>query len=143
VIADWTKDEVINGHYSPHCLRQAYDNVPTDLADYSPILDDISAALLGPTTGSMPAGRPPSSGSGSKKGSNATNRRPSAKLEQKRADQAVRRAGTADSIPDSSHPLPLPLLILGAVTFAALLAAVSPPLIHRLRDRFPRARPAP
>jgi hypothetical protein len=143
VIADWTKDEVINGHYSPHCLRQAYDNVPEDLADYSPILDDISAALLGPTTGSRLPGGPTASGSDSPKGTNATNRRPSAKLEQKRADQAVPHAGTAGSIPDSSRTLPLPLLILGSVTLAALLAVASPPLIQRLRARFPYARPAP
>ena len=34
-------------------------------------------------------------------------------------------------------------LILAGVALAALLAAASPPLIKRLRSRFPRARPAP
>jgi hypothetical protein len=39
--------------------------------------------------------------------------------------------------------LPLPLLILASVALAAILAAASPPLIQRLRTRFPRTRAAP
>jgi hypothetical protein len=61
----------------------------------------------------------------------------------KRAERAVPHAGTSQSIPDSSRTLPLPLLILGTVALAALLAAASPPLIQRLRTRFPRTRQAP
>ena len=44
VISDWTQDGKINGHYSPHCLRQAIKNTPEDLRDYSSIDDDINAA---------------------------------------------------------------------------------------------------
>ena len=44
VISDWTKDGQINGNYSQHCLRQAYGSSTPDLADYSSILDDITAA---------------------------------------------------------------------------------------------------
>src|SRR5919198_5694522 len=142
VIRDWTKDGQINGHYSPKCLRQAYNNVPEDLADYSSIKDDINAALLptSPNSGNGPGstGNPTSGTNG-----NGTGPPTSAKEAQKRADQAVPHAGTAASIPDSSRTLPLALLILAAVAAAALLAAASPPLIHRVRARFPRGRPTP
>jgi hypothetical protein len=139
VISDWTKDGQINGNYSRHCLRQAYRNVPPDLADYSSILDDIDAALIGPGgTQNGPNGSGPNGS-----GPTGTSGKLSAKEAQRRAEEAVPHAGTRQSIPDSSRTLPLPLLILGAVTLAALLAAASPPLIQRLRARFPRARPAP
>jgi len=139
VISDWTKDGEINGNYSPKCLRQAYNKAPEDLRDYSSILDDINAALIGP--GSTKNG-PNSSGGGSTATSGPGGKL-SAKEAQRRAERAVPEAGKPGSIPDSSHTLPLPLLILAAVTLAALLAAASPPLIRRLRTRFPRARPAP
>jgi hypothetical protein len=137
VIDDWTKDGQINGNYSKHCLRQAYRSVPPDLADYSSILDDITAAMIGPA---------PSQNGPNNSGPTATSR-PGGKLSkkeaQRRAEAAVPHAGKPESIPGDSRSIPLPLLILAAVTLAALLAAASPPLIQRLRTRFPRGRPAP
>jgi hypothetical protein len=139
VISDWTKDGKIDGHYSARCLRQAYRSVPEDLADYSSIKDDITAALLGSGSG------PPQNGLNNSVGQSNPNS-PAAKKKaaqaKKRAEHAVPHAGTQESIPDSSRSIPLPLLILGAVALAAVLAAASPPLIKRLRTRFPRARPA-
>jgi hypothetical protein len=131
---DWTKHGEITGHYSPKCLREAYNKVPEDLRDYSSIQDDIQAALLAHygASGSGPNG----SGTGSSQSFTP------AQLK-KRAELAVPHAGTPDSVPDTSRSLPLPLLILGGVVLAAALAAVSPALIQRLRTRFPRARPAP
>jgi hypothetical protein len=135
VISDWTKDGQINGQYSPHCLRQAIKHTPEDLRDYSSIIDDINAALLGgvgPKNG-------PNGGSG-----NSTNKPKLSPAEAKRrAERAVPHAGTSDSIPESSRTVPLPLLILAAIALAALLAVASPPLIQRLRTRFPRTRAAP
>ena len=139
VIDDWTKDGQINGNYSKHCLRQAYRNVPPDLADYSSILDDITAAMIG--SGPTQNGPNSSGGGGPTATSGAGKLTP--KEAQRSAERAVPHAGKQGSIPDSSRTLPLPLLILAAVTLAALLAAASPPLIQRLRTRFPRARPAP
>jgi hypothetical protein len=137
VISDWTKDGQINGSYSQHCLRQAYRSVPPDLADYSSILDDITAAMIGPGgTQNGPNNRGGPSGT-----SGAGN--PMPKEAKRRAEAAVPHAGTSQSIPDSSRSIPLPLLILGAVALAAILAAASPPLIKRLRTRFPRTRAAP
>jgi hypothetical protein len=141
VIADWTKDGQINGHYSPQCLRQAYRSVPEDLGDYSSIRDDITAALVAAGSG------PTKNGTNKGNGPGGTSASPGGKLTpqeaQRRAESAVPHAGTSGSIPDSSRSIPLPLIILAAITLAALLAAASPPLIHRLRARFPRTRPAP
>ena len=141
VITDWTKDGQINGQYSPHCLRQAIKHTPEDLRDYSSIIDDINAALLGGVGTGTKDG--PNGGSGGGSGNGTTQRTVSAAEAQRRAERAVPHAGTSDSIPNSSRTIPLPLLILAAITLAALLAAASPPVIQRLRTRFPRGRPAP
>jgi hypothetical protein len=135
VIDDWTKDGKIDGHYTPHCLRQAYNSVPEDLRDYSSILDDINAALLGGVgTKNGPNGGLGEGGKAGKAAATAEAKR--------RAEQAVPHAGSSDSIPENSRTIPLPLLILAAIALAALLAAASPPVIQRVRARFPRARPA-
>jgi hypothetical protein len=140
VIDDWTKDGKIDGHYSPHCLRQAIKNTPEDLRDYSSIDDDIQAALLGHFGASSKNG-PNNGGTG---GTGGTGGKPLTPAQaQHQADLAVPQAGTPQSIPDTTRPLPLPLLILASVALAAVLAAASPPLIHRVRARFPRTRPAP
>ncbi|HYX76221.1 MAG TPA: hypothetical protein VE757_03500 [Gaiellaceae bacterium] len=145
VLDDWTKDGKLDGQYSPRCLRQAIKHTPEDLRDYSSIDDDIQAALLGhfgASSGPNSGGSGTGSGSGS--GSGGTGQKQLAPAEaQRRAEQAVPHAGTEQSIPDASRPLPIPLLILASVALAAILAAASPPLIHRLRTRFPRTRAAP
>ena len=45
VIADWSRDNRVDGRYSPSCLRQAMQNAPTDLKIYSTLEDDLHAAL--------------------------------------------------------------------------------------------------
>ena len=141
VLDDWTADGQIDGNYSKHCLRQAIKHTPEDLRDYSSIIDDINAALLG---GVGTKNGPSGGGAGPGGTSNGTNQRQLSPAEAKRrAEAAVPHAGTPQSIPDSSRSVPLPLLILAAITLAALLAAASPPLIQRARTRFARPRPAP
>jgi hypothetical protein len=135
VINDWTPDGQINDQYSKSCLREAYRHVPEDLGDYSSIRDDISAALIGAgVKNGLNNGGGPGGTSGGKL---------SAKEAKRRAEAAVPGAGTTQSVPDTSRTIPLPLLLLAGITLAALLAAASPPVIKRLRTRFPRARPAP
>jgi hypothetical protein len=147
VINDWTADGQINGHYSPHCLRQAIKNTPEDLRDYSSIDDDINAALIGTLTlknGTNAGGGPGTNGGGS--GTNGGGSNPgklNPKEAKKRAEQAVPHAGTAQSIPADTSTIPLPLLIMAGIAAAALLAAASPPLIQRLRARFPHSRAGP
>jgi hypothetical protein len=146
VIQDWTKDGRIDGTYSPHCLRQAIKNTPEDLRDYSSIVDDINAALLGPPGSSAGNGSGSSGGGGGGGNTGGTSGNaagPKAEEAQQRAEKVVPKAGTPGSIPDSSRSLPLPLLILASVALAALLAAASPALIHRVRARFPRGPAAP
>ena len=143
VLDDWTKDGKIDGQYSPRCLRLAIKNTPEDLRDYSSIDDDIQAALLG-HYGASAGG--PNNGGGSDTGGSGSGsaQEPLTPAEaQHRAELAVPDAGTAQSIPDTSRPLPIPLLILASVALAAILAAAAPPLIQRLRTRFPRTRAAP
>jgi hypothetical protein len=154
VIVDWSKDQVINGkHYSPHCLRMAMKKAPEDLKDYSPILDDINAALLdavairggGNGGGNGPGGGGPNgSPTGTAGSGNGTNQAANAaKTISPEAKRAVTDAGTAASAPGRSHPIPLPLILLACVLGISALAAGSPPLIKRFRTRFPRLRPAP
>ncbi len=45
VIADWSRDASIDGHYSAACLRAAMQNAPTDVKIYSSLEDDLQAAL--------------------------------------------------------------------------------------------------
>jgi hypothetical protein len=141
VIDDWTKDGQLDGQYSPKCLRQAIKNTPEDLRDYSSIDDDIQAALLGHFGAAVNNGPNDRNGSGGTGGSGGGKLTPAEA--KRRAELAVPHAGSAQSIPDTSRSLPLPLLILAAVTLAAVLAAASPPVIQRLRTRFPRTRAAP
>jgi hypothetical protein len=138
---DWTKDGKIDGRYSPKCLRQAYNKAPEDLRDYSSILDDIQAALLG-HYGASGSGPNSGSGNGNSTGSMGHGSKLTPAEANRRAELAVPHAGTAQSIPDTSRSLPLPLLILAGVVLAVVLAALSPPLIQRLRTRFPRTPPA-
>jgi hypothetical protein len=145
VITDWTKDGQINGHYSPECLREAYKKTPTDLADYSGILDDINAALIATsashTTG---GGKGGSGGGGPTMGANGSS--PAAKAaaakRAKAAKRAVPGAGTPASAPGRDRSIPLPLILLAAVIAGGALAGAAPPLYKRYRGRFPRLRPS-
>src|SRR5919202_4443427 len=65
VIDDWSRDGVINGHYSARCLRKAIKKTPEDLRDYSGIVDDINAALVA----SGPRGKNGGGASGGRSGS--------------------------------------------------------------------------
>jgi hypothetical protein len=145
VIDDWAADGVVNGHYSSACLRKAIKKTPEDLRDYSSIIDDINAALLGGVT--LKNGTNNGNGNGSGPGPGSTGgtgtSQQQAQAAQRRAEQAVPHAGTKESIPNSSRSLPLPLLILGAIALAALVAAASPPLIRHYRSRSARPRATP
>jgi len=45
VIADWSKDNSVDGRYSTACIREAMQRAPTDLKIYSSLEDDLQAAL--------------------------------------------------------------------------------------------------
>lgn len=154
VLSDWTLDGKIDGHYSARCLRTALRHVPEDLGDYSSVKDDINAALLDtiePKSG-RGSGHDSGTGNGTYKsmglGSQGSGGGPGGSGgpgagNGGNGSAVVPHAGTQQSVPSRSRSVPLPLLILGAIGLAAALAAASPPVIRRLRTRFPRARPAP
>lgn len=146
VVNDWSQnDGQIKGHYSGRCLNQAYKNAPPDLRAYTSILDDISA-LLYDSGGDRGGSSPPTSSEmrGQNQGpAQLTPEQREAIARAKKANDAVSGAGTSGSVPDSSRSFPLPLILLGALALVAALAAASPPLLRRLRGRFPRVRPAP
>src|SRR5262249_22971316 len=112
VLDDWTKDGKLDGQYSPRCLRQAIKHTPEDLRDYSSIDDDIQAALLG-HFGASSGQNGGGSGTGSGSGGNGQKQLTPTEAQQ-RAEKAVPHAGTAQSVPDTSRPLPIPLLILAS-----------------------------
>lgn len=45
VLADWSKDNSVDGRYSPSCIRQAMALAPTDLKIYSSVEEDLQTAL--------------------------------------------------------------------------------------------------
>jgi hypothetical protein len=153
VIMDWTKDGVISKDYSPRCLRQAIKKTPEDLRDYSSIIDDINAALLnalaGPMNGANNGGgngngggtMGPSSGPGAGGGVEPPGNA-SPRIGQN-AKKAVQDAGTPASAPGHDRSVPLPLILLACVIAVSALAAGSPPLVKRLRARFPRLKAPP
>ncbi len=154
VISDWTKDGKIDGHYSPHCLRQAYKNTPEDLRDYSGILDDINAALIAAGSTQRSGGGNSGNGNGPVGGNSVTNgpnspaataaaKKREATRRAKVAKQAVPGAGTEASAPGHDRSIPLPLILLGAVIAAGAAAGAAPGLFKRYRTRFPRLRPSP
>jgi hypothetical protein len=145
VISDWSAHNgVIQGHYSPHCLRQAIKNMHEDLRDYTSIIDDISALLAdaGGTGGDGSGGSGGSGANRSMSDQSRMERADAARARTQRMNDAVPDAGSSASAPGRSRPLPLPLLILGSIAVAAVLASAAPPVIKRVRGRFPRFRPA-
>jgi hypothetical protein len=144
VILDYTDpDGKITGHYSRPCLRKAMKNAPEDLRDYTSIIDDISALLY--DSGATQGGNGTTGGTSNgtmNPAATASERAAAEKERARKANAAVAKAGTRGSVPDASHSIPLPLILLAAIGLAAALAAASPPLFKRFRGRFPRLRPA-
>ena len=66
IIDDWVNDGAIEGVYPLHCYGEAIKHVPNDLAQYTGIIDDITAARqqavrgVRTTQGHNAAGRRPS-----------------------------------------------------------------------------------
>ena len=127
VIDDYNDDEQIEGHYSVKCYRQALANLPGDLSNYSPIGDEIRAAMLAAIGGKHGKGGGPSD--------NATkDAHPSQGL-------ISRILGAFGA--NGAHKMPLPLVLLAVLAIVVGVAAAYPRLARRLRTRPPRLRPAP
>jgi hypothetical protein len=143
VIDDWSRDGIINGHYSARCLRKAIKKTPEDLRDYSGIIDDINAALVATGAGGKNGGGPSGGRSGAR-GPGGGPAIPGTSPESvQAAKEAVPKAGTPGSDPGHDRSFPLPLILLGAIVLVGALAGAAPALIKRFRARFPRLRPTP
>ena len=105
IIDDWVNDGAIEGVYPLHCYGEAIKHVPNDLAQYTGIIDDITAARQrAARTRTTQAHNPPSS-------SEPTSNDPSGGV----YNQAIDKLG-----PTNSDSIPLPLLILGGLALVML-----------------------
>ena len=106
IIDDWVNDGAIEGVYPLHCYGEAINHVPNDLAQYTGIIDDITAARQQAARGARTtqAHNPQSS-------SEPTSNDPSGGV----YNQAIDKLG-----PTNSDSLPLPLLILAGLALIML-----------------------
>ena len=105
IIDDWVNDGVIEGVYPLHCYGDAINHVPNDLAQYTGIIDDITAARQqAARTRTTQAHNPQSS-------SEPTSNDPNGGV----YNQAIDKLG-----PTNSDSLPLPLLILAGLALVML-----------------------
>jgi hypothetical protein len=142
VIRDCAQDGKLDGHYSNSELRQARDNLPTDIKEYTDCYGVISAAMTngggGTSTGGGPHGAggsggggggasTPAGATGTHAGVAALNRDTKALSKQKPSISLGGEAITPvahglDRVPGAANNLPLSLL-LAIVAVAALCAA--------------------
>ena len=120
VINDWYDNEQIDGKYPIHCYREALKQLPPDLQNYSPIGDDINAAMLAAIRGPHKGG---GAGANNAAGKDA---HPSQGL-------ISRVLGAFGA--NGSHKIPLPLVLLGILLAVLLTAAAYPRVARRLARR--------
>jgi hypothetical protein len=103
---DWVAHGTIQGVYPLHCYGEAIKHVPNDLAQYTGIIEEITAARQRAVRGvrTTQAHKPPSS-------SEPTSNDPSGGV----YNQAIDKLG-----PTNSDSIPLPLLILGGLALVML-----------------------
>ena len=121
IIDDWVNDGAIEGVYPLHCYGEAINHVPNDLAQYTGIIDDITAARQQAARGvrTTQAHNPPSS-------SEPTSNDPSGGV----YNQAIDKLG-----PTNSDSLPLPLLILAGLALIMVAAGGAGLATRHLRAR--------
>jgi hypothetical protein len=141
VIRDCAQDGNLDGHYSNAELRQARDNLPSDLAEYSDCGDVISGAI---TSGGSGGGRrgtgPPPAARHHRARAHAASRRKrlhAIKPSKPRLDLGGRVIEPGNNglfkPASSSHRLPLPLLL--ALIAGGLMGTVG--ALMALRRRLP------
>ena len=107
IIDDWVNDGAIEGVYPLHCYGDAIKHVPNDLAQYTGIIDDITAARQQAARGV----RTTQGHNGGGPTSEPTSNDPSGGV----YNQAIDKLG-----PTNSDSLPLPLLILAGLALVML-----------------------
>jgi len=121
IIDDWVNDGAIEGVYPLHCYGEAIKHVPNDLAQYTGIIEEITAARQRAVRGvrTTQAHKPPSS-------SEPTSNDPSGGV----YNQAIDKLG-----PTNSDSLPLPLLILAGLALIMVAAGGAGLATRHLRAR--------
>jgi hypothetical protein len=143
IFDDWQEDEVIDGHYSQKCYRQAEANIPQDLRDYSVLPDEISRARLRDLRASA-------RGDAAEQTRTLANAGP---VDARNDDDDSASGGTpADgggpigdlleaAGPSSADSAPIPLLVLAGLALLLVAAGAAGLLSRKLSARRARATP--
>lgn len=117
---DWVDDGIIQGVYPLHCYGEAIKHVPNDLAQYTGIIDTITAARQQAARGTrtIQVHKPASS--------QPTPNDPGNGL----YNQAIDKLG-----PTNSDSIPLPLLILAGLALVMVAAGAAGLLSRHLKAR--------
>ena len=139
VIDDWhDHNGRITGTYELHCYREAIAHVPEDLRVYTGIVEDIQSARqqASRVTRSLAVVKPSSNQNGTGSGSGTSSETETAKKqaasEPHRAvfKQAFDKLGSRDA-----DTVPLPLLILAALSLLLIAAGGAGLVTRRVRSR--------
>jgi LPXTG-motif cell wall-anchored protein len=110
VLADWFDNGRIDRLYDLHCYEDAIDAIPADLRDYANAEEIISRALQAAVGGKLAPGGPDPSPDGSGNGGSGLPSDP----------------GDSEAAPDVDatglSSVPIPLMVLGAMSLALLAA---------------------
>ena len=139
VIDDWhDHNGRITGTYELHCYREAIAHVPEDLRVYTGIVEDITSArqqasrVVRRPASVNPSANPNGTGSGPETSSETESAKKQAASEPNRAvfKQAFDKLGSRDA-----DTVPLPLLILAALSLLLIAAGGAGLVQRRLRSR--------
>ena len=146
LIDDWY-DGRIDNVYPVSCYRDALENLPEDVAQYSSLEDDINRALAAAVASGGTAGPPPpssgSAGSTFRGGPRAGGRGvgPIASAGRDPGKGPVRQA--INSLGgDSADSVPIPLIVLGALAIVLLALGTAGVIARRLQMRKATVRPS-
>jgi len=121
IIDDWVNDGIIQNAYPLHCYGEAIKHVPNDLAQYTGIIDDITAArqqaVRGTRTIQVHTKQSSSEPTPNDPGNGLYN-------------QAIDKLG-----PTNSDSIPLPLLILAGLALVMVAAGAAGLLSRHLKAR--------
>ena len=122
ILNEWTDSQAghVSGDYPLHCYGEAINHVPNDLAQYTGIIDDITAARQQAARGTR------SLASHNGKASERTSSQPKSGLYNEALDQLG---------PSNADSFPLPLLILAGLSMILIAAGGAGLVTRRVKAR--------
>jgi hypothetical protein len=137
VIDDWhDHNGRITGTYELHCYREAIAHVPEDLRVYTGIVEDIQSArqqasrVVRRPASVNPSANPPPSNSETESETTTAKKQAANEPHQAVFKQAFDKLGSRDA-----DTVPLPLLILGALSLLLIAAGGAGLVTRRVRSR--------